>query len=216
MDYLKGYKPIEINKGDFKHVETFSKIEEKDSKVVNEIIELLQDKELDCVVYALRNKKEKKYKSVYVFKTEKDEKKDSTLKFYKSVTTDDVSKEAINEFENIIYDSLREFVSIDERWKKVIWNHDVIEQHIIRIGSINLSAGLFGILFGVLLFVITGEFIWFALGLCIGIASGAIVSKIGEQDVEQNKMKKEQTNKNVKKDRKNTQAKSTGKKSKSK
>ena len=191
MDYLKGYKPVDLNKGDFKKLDKFSEIDAKDSKIINEIIELLHDEEHKCEVFALREKKKKKYKSIYVFKSDKDENNNKILKFYRSVTLDDIATETRKTFEDIIFESLKESVSIDETWKKVIWNDNVIEPRVIRIGSINLSAGLFGMIFGILLYVITGEIMWFACGLCIGLGSGAIVSKLGEQKEEKEKSKDE-------------------------
>lgn len=205
MNYLKGYKPVDLNKGDFKHIEKFSDIEGKDDKIVNEIRELLHNKKDNCEVYALIDKKEKKYKSIYFFKSEENE-NNKILRFYKSVSLDDVSKETIKTFEDVIFESLKEVVSIDERWKKVIWGDNVIEPHMIRIGSINLSASVFGILLGVLLYVITGEFFWFMLGLCIGFGSGAVVSKIGDQKEKQGNSeelnKEDNENKNHEEDKK--------------
>lgn len=181
MNYLKGYKPVELNKGDLKTLDRFSDLEEKDNKITDDLASMLGDKTVNGSVFALRNKKEKKYKSVYIFKPEKDEDGNDILRFYKSVSTDDVSQETIKEFEDIITESLKEAVSLDETWKKIIWNDTIIEPRTIRLASINLSAGLFGILFGILLYVITGEIVFFILGLCIGIGSGAVVSKIGEK-----------------------------------
>ena len=34
MNYLKGYKPVELNKGDLKTLDRFSDLEEKDSKYI--------------------------------------------------------------------------------------------------------------------------------------------------------------------------------------
>lgn len=184
MNYLKGYKPVELNKGDLKTLDRFSDLEEKDNKITDDLTSMLGDKTVNGSVFALRNKKEKKYKSVYIFKPEKDEDGNDILRFYKSVSTDDVSQETIKEFEDIITESLKEAVSLDETWKKIIWNDTLIEPRTIRLASINLSAGLFGILFGILLYVITGEIVFFILGLCIGIGSGAVVSKIGEKKEE--------------------------------
>ena len=181
MNYLKGYKPVELNKGDLKALEKFSDLEEKYSNITDDLTNMLGDKEFDGSIFALRNKKEKKYKSIYIFKPEKDNDGNDILKFYKSVSTEELSPEAIQEFEDIIEESLKESLSLDERWKKVIWNDKLIETKMIRIASINLSAGLFGIIFGILLYIITGAVIWFILGIAIGITSGVVVSKIGEK-----------------------------------
>ena len=181
MNYLKGYKPVELNKGDLKTLEKFSDLEEKYSNITDDLTNMLGDKEFDGSIFALRNKKEKKYKSIYIFKPEKDNDGNDILRFYKSVSTEELSPEAIQEFEDIIEESLKESLSLDEKWKKVIWNDKLIETKMIRVASINLSAGLFGIIFGILLYIITGAVIWFILGIVIGITSGAVVSKIGEK-----------------------------------
>lgn len=185
MNYLKGYKPVDLNKGDLKTLDRFSDIEEKDNNITDDLTSMLGDKSVNGCVFALRNKKENKYKSIYIFKPEKDSDGNDILRFYKSVSTDDVSQETIKEFEDIVMESLKEAVSLDETWKEIIWNDTLIEPHTIRIASINLSAGLFGILFGVLLYVITGEFIFLIIGLGIGLGSGAVVSKIGEKKEEE-------------------------------
>lgn len=191
MDYLSGYTPLRLNKGDFKRLEKFSQIDEKDNKFINEIIESLHNEEFDCEVYGLKSKKEKKYKAVYLFKSEIDKNNDKILKFQKSVIIDDLSNEATNAFEYVIYDLLSENVTVDEKWKKVIWKDKTIESHVIRIASVNLSACLFGIILGILLYVVTGQFIWFALGIFIGIGGGALVNKLGESNEEKNKNNKE-------------------------
>ena len=208
MNYLKGYKPIELNKGDLKTLEMFSDIEEKDSNITDDLTSMLGNKEFEGSIFALRNKKEKKYKSIYIFKPEKDSEGNSILRFYKNVNADDVSQEAVKEFEEIILESLKEAVSLDETWKQIIWNDTVIEPRMIRIASINLSAGLFGLLFGLLLYVITGGVIWFILGICIGITSGAIVSKIGEKEEEENKEDNKKEKKAKKEKKKNKEEKS--------
>ena len=189
MDYLSGYTPLRLNKGDFKRLEKFSQIDEKDNKFINEIIEALHNEEIDCEVYGLKSKKEKKYKAVYLFKSELDKNNDKILRFEKSVIMDDLSNETTNAFEYVIYDLLSENVTVDEKWKKVIWKDKVIESHAIRIASVNLSACLFGIILGILLYVVTGQFIWFALGIFLGIGGGALVNKLGENSEE--KVKKE-------------------------
>ncbi|MBR2705242.1 MAG: hypothetical protein IKE91_07220 [Clostridia bacterium] len=187
MNYLKGYKPVELNKGDLKNLEKFSDLEEKYSNITDDLTAMLGDKEFEGSIFALRNKKEKKYKSIYIFKPEKDKDGNDILRFYKSVSTDDVSSEAVKEFEDIIMESLKETVSLDEKWSQIIWNDNVIEPRMIRLASINLSAGLFGIIFGLLLYIITGQVLWFVLGIAIGLTSGAIVSKIGEKKEEEKK-----------------------------
>ena len=174
MNYLKGHKPVELNKGDLKNLEKFSDLEEKYSNITDDLTAMLGDKEFEGSIFALRNKKEKKYKSIYIFKPEKDKDGNDILRFYKSVSTDDVSSEAVKEFEDIIMESLKETVSLDEKWSQIIWNDNVIEPRMIRLASINLSAGLFGMIFGILLYVIT-------------LTSGAIVSKIGEKKEEEKK-----------------------------
>ena len=116
---------------------------------------------------------------------------------------DDLSNETTNAFEYVIYDLLSENVTVDEKWKRVIWKDKTIESHVIRIASVNLSACLFGIILGILLYVVTGQFIWFALGIFIGIGGGALVNKLGESNEEKNKdnkekIKKEKAKKKVK------------------
>ena len=45
---------------------------------------MLGDKEFEGSIFALRNKKEKKYKAIYIFKPEKDSEGNDILRFYKT------------------------------------------------------------------------------------------------------------------------------------
>ncbi|MBQ3408756.1 MAG: hypothetical protein IJH12_06115 [Clostridia bacterium] len=180
MNHLKGYKPVELNSGDLKQIEKFSELEFKDSKVVDEVSELLSNKNFNGIIFALR--KDKKYKSVYIFKDERNESNEIILKFYKSVTLDEVETGTIKTFEDVIIEELKEIISTEETWKRVIWNDRIVEPRIVRIGSINLSVSILGILLGVMLGIVLDNMaLWITIGIIFGISCGAVVSKVDEK-----------------------------------
>lgn len=168
MNSLKGYKPLIINKGDLKHIEQFIELDSQNGNLVNKITKLLNEKNFNGVIYAL--KKDGKFKSVYVFEPDENESEPDVIKYTAGITLEDVPNEVIKEFEEIIADEFKEAVSVDETWRKVIWNDRAIEAKPIKLGSINLVTTIVVILISILIGALIGKIlICSAIGVIIGI-----------------------------------------------
>jgi len=180
VGFLKGYKPFILEKSDLKRIEKFSDVESKDSKIVDDVMAMVTRNGFEGVIFVLQ--KHKKYKSVYIFKTEVSKNKTKILRYYKSVTMAEVPGEVINEFEKEIISQLKEFIYTDDLWERAIWNGRVIKPKIIRFGSISLPVGILGTLIGIVLSVVTGNYIWLAFWTCFGFIGGSLVLKIMDKE----------------------------------
>lgn len=176
VGFCRGYKPFILEKSDLKHIGKFSEVESKDNKILDDIFAMNTEKGFDGIIFVLQ--KNKKYKAVYIFRPEKAPKKSTVLRLYKSVTMDDVEREVVCEFEKEIINQLKEFIYTDDLWEKVIWNGKVIKPEVLRLGSICLPVSILGILVGLGLSILTENYIWLVLWICIGIIGGSVVSKI--------------------------------------
>lgn len=185
---VKGYsiqqfslKMLENKKWDF------SELEEKDANIKKDIKEVLEN---GGTVFALDKKKV--LKTVYLFKlVTKD--KEKILVFDKKVVLDEMTEDAIKEFEDDMTTLLGETVS-GEEITKVVWEDKEIEPSKVKIGKWEIPLSFIWISVGVIFWMLFDDFIWFVIYLCIGISSGYAV-KVNEpkRKLEKNKKAKKKT-----------------------
>lgn len=189
---IKGYKVFEITTKLLKNGKwSFEEISKNNEKIVEEIENVLDNKGL---VFALGKKidKNRVVKAVYIFKTDLngDEK---VLVFDKKIFSEKISEDVISEFENNIDDVLGAAVS-KEQVNRAIFGEKEFELKKVKIGKYEVSSALLWFVWGVLLWVVTDDFIWFCLGICFGATSSYVVKVNGKiistKEIKRSKKKK--------------------------
>lgn len=160
----------------------FDELVDKESNIKNEIKEVLEN---GGTVFALAKKKV--FKTVYLFKLV-DSKKEKYLEFYKKIILDELTNDAIKEFEDDMTTLLGEAVAGDEV-SKVIWGDKEIELSKVKIGKLEIPLSIIWMLVGVAFWFLFDDFMWFVIYLCIGVSSGYAV-KVNEPKRKLKKIKK--------------------------
>ncbi len=160
----------------------FDELEKNESDIKNEIKDVLEN---GGAVFALAKKKV--FKTVYLFKLV-DSKEEKYLEFYKKLILDELTDDAIKEFEDDMTTLLGETVA-GEEVSKVIWGDKEIELSKVKIGKLEIPLSIIWMLVGVAFWILFDDFMWFVIYLCIGVSSGYAV-KVSEPKRKLNKNKK--------------------------
>jgi hypothetical protein len=166
----KDYRLCDVSKNKANQIEFIKELKEKDSKVVEKIIAILDNHGL---VYGF--KKDIILKAIYLFKKEKDDEK-YILKLEESIMTDEITDEMKDELERQLLEELSEYVAFED-YSKVVFNNKEVVPKTVRIGKTNVALG--GLIFalGTIIGILFMGDSWY-LGVCIGLFLGSGCSEI--------------------------------------
>ncbi len=165
---IKGYRVCNITKKSMEKENYINELQEIDSNIKEDIINVLENK---GYIYGLEANN--LVKAVYLFDCTKNDNK-KIIVFNKSLYTED-TKNKIDEFEKIIIEELKELVNWGE-CSKIIWNDIEIEPNNTNgfsIPTFSICTSI-GLLYGI---VFNNLAIGLLFGVAIGSCFGAVVKR---------------------------------------
>ena len=164
---IKGFEICNINSKSLKKNDFFLEIERVEPRTREIIDNALKEK---WVIYGF--KKNNTLKAIYLFA-----RKGNLLNFSKEIFVTEITEEIKREFENVIFEDLKENVSFGE-YKKIEWKDKDIVPKEVKIGNFNISYGVIGMLCGIILGNLVANIgLGIALGILFGATTGVIVRK---------------------------------------
>lgn len=164
---VRGYNICVLTIKKLAKEELFKELVTQDKKIIDEIKDVLENKG-----YVIGLKKQKSLKAIYVFNFDSEEK---SYNFCKNVILEEVSSDAILQFESAIKEELREKVCLGTI-AKVNWEDIIIEPK--QFTSFSASAFSVCISLGLLYGVIFDNIaIGLIFGMAIGLSIGAVIKK---------------------------------------
>ena len=166
-----------IKKKHLKKEKWFRVIEKENPGVLKEV-----EHYLDNYGMVLARKKWGTIECLCFFASDDDNNK--TLRHVKDVFIEKVDGSDRNELINNIKESISENVSMDEL-SEVEWDGVSYKQNTTKIGGLAVPTGVIFITFGLILSVLLDNFLWFFIGLLLGLTCG-----VATIEVKKNKRKK--------------------------
>lgn len=170
---IKGFHICNIRKNKINDSEFVEDIKTKDSKITQEVMDVIENK---GKVYGV--KKDQKLKAIFLFERVENEKK-KTLKLSKKIFVDEINKEMEQQIENKLLERMAQDVALEEVSKVIFEDKEIVPEE-VKIGktSIALSSFIFilSIIIGMVFFY-DHWYICMGAGIAIGAICGAVIKK---------------------------------------